>query len=141
CSNNYGPYQNTEKLIPLFITNLLRGRPVPLYGDGRNVREWLHVEDHCAALQLVLTKGAPGEIYNIGSGVEATNISIARRLVELCEADPALIQRVADRKAHDLRYSLDIGKITGLGFSPSIGFEEGLADTVAWYRSHQDWWR
>jgi dTDP-glucose 4,6-dehydratase len=141
CSNNYGPYQNTEKLIPLFVTNLLRGRPVPLYGDGRNVREWLHVEDHCAALHLVLTKGAPGEVYNIGSGAEETNLAIAHRLVELCDADPALIRRVADRKGHDLRYSLDLAKITGLGFTPSYAFEDGLAATVAWYRDHREWWR
>lgn len=140
CSNNYGPYQNTEKLIPLFITNLLRGRPVPLYGDGRNVREWLHVADHCAALQLVLTAGAPGEIYNIGSGVEVTNASIAQRLVELCDADPALIHQVADRKGHDLRYSLDFGKITKLGFSPAIEFADGLRSTVEWYRDHSHWW-
>ncbi|WP_030409030.1 dTDP-glucose 4,6-dehydratase [Streptomyces albus] len=140
CSNNYGPYQNTEKLIPLFITNLLRGRPVPLYGDGSNVREWLHVADHCAALQLVLTEGAPGEIYNIGSGVEATNAAIAGRLVELCDADPALIRQVADRKGHDQRYALDIGKITKLGFSPAIDFAAGLESTVAWYRDHPRWW-
>jgi dTDP-glucose 4,6-dehydratase len=140
CSNNYGPYQNTEKLIPLFITNLLRGRPVPLYGDGRNVREWLHVADHCAALQLVLTDGEPGEIYNIGSGVEVTNTAIAHRLVELCGADPALIHHVADRKGHDLRYSLNIDKITKLGFSPAVEFTEGLRDTVRWYRDHPAWW-
>ncbi|MFI8091872.1 dTDP-glucose 4,6-dehydratase [Streptomyces sp. NPDC086080] len=140
CSNNYGPYQNTEKLIPLFITNLLRGRPVPLYGDGRNVREWLHVADHCAALQLVLTDGAPGEIYNIGSGVEVANASIARRLVDLCGADPALIHHVADRKGHDLRYALDFGKITKLGFSPAIEFDQGLESTVRWYREHPERW-
>jgi len=141
CSNNYGPYQNTEKLIPLFITNLLRGLPVPLYGDGRNVREWLHVADHCAALQLVLTDGSPGEIYNIGSGIEVTNASIAQHLVELCGADPALIRNVADRKGHDLRYSVDTGKLTKLGFRPAIEFADGLAGTVAWYRDNRSWWR
>lgn len=140
CSNNYGPYQNAEKLIPLFITNLLRGKPVPLYGDGRNVREWLHVADHCAALQLVLTDGEPGEVYNIGSGVEVTNVSIARRLVELCGADPSMIRQVADRKGHDLRYSLDFSKITKLGFTPSIEFTAGLESTVQWYADHPDWW-
>ncbi|MFD9908025.1 dTDP-glucose 4,6-dehydratase [Streptomyces sp. NPDC059063] len=140
CSNNYGPYQNTEKLIPLFITNLLRGRPVPLYGDGSNVREWLHVADHCAALQLVLTEGAPGEIYNIGSGFEATNASIARHLVELCDADPALVQQVTDRKGHDQRYALDTGKVAKLGFSPAIDFAAGLESTVAWYRERPQWW-
>ncbi|WP_250304681.1 dTDP-glucose 4,6-dehydratase [Streptomyces sp. A 4/2] len=140
CSNNYGPYQNTEKLIPLFITNLLRGRPVGLYGDGANVREWLHVADHCAALQLVLTDGRPGEIYNIGSGVEVTNASIADRLVELCGADPGLIRYVADRKGHDLRYALDLGKITKLGFTPAYEFAAGLESTVRWYRDHPSWW-
>jgi dTDP-glucose 4,6-dehydratase len=140
CSNNYGPYQNTEKLIPLFITKLLRGMPVPLYGDGRNVREWLHVADHCAALQLVLTDGSPGEIYNIGSGIEVTNASIAQRLVELCGADPALIRNVADRKGHDLRYSVDTGKLTKLGFRPAIEFADGLASTVAWYHDNRSWW-
>ncbi|MEV2243831.1 dTDP-glucose 4,6-dehydratase [Streptomyces sp. NPDC049970] len=140
CSNNYGPYQNPEKLIPLFITNLLRGRPVPLYGDGGNVREWLHVADHCTALQLVLDKGEPGGVYNIGSGVEVTNSVIARRLVELCGADEGLIRHVADRKGHDLRYSLDFGRITDLGFTPSIGFTTGLEATVQWYRDHQERW-
>ncbi|MET7641413.1 dTDP-glucose 4,6-dehydratase [Streptomyces sp. NPDC005438] len=140
CSNNYGPYQNIEKLIPLFITNLLAGKPVGLYGDGGNVREWLHVSDHCAALQRVLTDGEPGEVYNIGSGVEVTNRSIAERLVQLCDADPGLIRYVEDRKGHDLRYSLDFGKITKLGFTPAIDFEQGLADTVRWYRDHPSWW-
>lgn len=140
CSNNYGPYQNIEKLIPLFITNLLRGRPVPLYGDGRNVREWLHVADHCAALQLVLTRGRAGEIYNIGSGVEVTNAQITHRLIELCGADTSLIQRVADRKGHDLRYALDISKITKLGFTPSVEFTDGLRSTVDWYRDNPSWW-
>jgi dTDP-glucose 4,6-dehydratase len=140
CSNNYGPYQNIEKLIPLFITNLLAGKPVGLYGDGSNVREWLHVADHCTALQLVLTDGEPGEVYNIGSGVEVTNASIADRLVELCDADPALIRYVEDRKGHDLRYSLDFGKLTKLGFTPSIDFTDGLRSTVEWYRDNPSWW-
>lgn len=140
CSNNYGPYQNTEKLIPLFLTNLLAGKPVGLYGDGSNVREWLHVADHCTALQLVLTDGEPGEVYNIGSGVEVTNASIADKLVELCEADPALIRYVEDRKGHDLRYALDFGKLTKLGFTPSIDFTDGLRSTVDWYRDNPSWW-
>jgi dTDP-glucose 4,6-dehydratase len=140
CSNNYGPYQNVEKLIPLFITNLLRGLPVPLYGDGRNVREWLHVADHCAALQLVLAEGEPGETYNIGSGVESTNVEITQRLVELCGADAGLVRRVADRKGHDLRYSVDFGKLSKLGFSPSIDFADGLRRTVQWYRDNTWWW-
>jgi dTDP-glucose 4,6-dehydratase len=141
CSNNYGPYQHPEKLIPLFVTNLLQGRPVGLYGDGSNVREWLHVADHCAALQLVLTDGEPGEVYNIGSGVEVTNAAIADRLVELCSADPGLVRYVTDRKGHDLRYSLDFGKISKLGFTPAIDFADGLKSTVEWYRDHPVWWR
>jgi dTDP-glucose 4,6-dehydratase len=140
CSNNYGPYQNVEKLIPLFITNLLAGKPVGLYGDGSNIREWLHVADHCTALQLVLTDGEPGETYNIGSGVEVTNSSIADRLVELCDADPGLIRYVTDRKGHDLRYSLDFGKLTKLGFTPSVDFTDGLRSTVEWYRDNRSWW-
>jgi len=141
CCNNYGPYQNPEKLIPLFVTNLLRGRPVPLYGDGRNVREWIHVADHAAAVQLVLTDGEPGEIYNIGTGVESDNLSIAHKLIELCGADPALLTYVTDRKGHDLRYSVDHTKITKLGYTPAIEFAEGLAATVDWYRDNQAWWQ
>lgn len=140
CSNNYGPYQNVEKLIPLFITNLLAGKPVGLYGDGSNVREWLHVADHCAALQLVLTDGAPGEVYNIGSGVEVTNAEITDHLLDLCGADRGLVRFVEDRKGHDLRYSLDLGKITKLGFSPAVDFADGLKSTVEWYRDRSDWW-
>jgi dTDP-glucose 4,6-dehydratase len=141
CSNNYGPYQNTEKLIPLFITNLLRGEPVPLYGDGGNEREWIHVADHCAAIQLVLAEGEPGGIYNIGSGVGITNTEITEKLLELCEADPGLVQPVADRKGHDRRYSVDFGKVSKLGFTPAIEFADGLRDTVEWYRDNQWWWK
>jgi dTDP-glucose 4,6-dehydratase len=141
CSNNYGPYQNTEKLIPLFITNLLQGRPVPLYGDGGNEREWIHVADHCAAIQLVLAEGEPGEIYNIGSGVGVTNREITARLLELCDADPGLVRPVTDRKGHDRRYSVDFGKITKLGYSPSTDFADGLRDTVEWYRDNAWWWK
>ncbi|MGA8112202.1 MAG: dTDP-glucose 4,6-dehydratase [Actinocatenispora sp.] len=141
CSNNYGPYQHVEKLIPLFVTNLLRGRPVPLYGDGRNEREWLHVADHCAAIQLVLDRGAAGEIYNVGSGVHLNNTEITHRLIDLCGADASLIRHVADRKGHDLRYSVDIGKITALGFRPAVTFDDGLADTVRWYRDNAWWWQ
>lgn len=142
CSNNYGPHQHPEKLIPRFTTELLRGRPVPLYGDGANVREWLHVSDHCRAIHLVLGKGAPGEIYNIGGGDERTNRSIAQRLVELCGADVSLIRRAPDRKGHDLRYSLDDSKIRDeLGYVPRTDFEEGLRRTVDWYREHPSWWQ
>ncbi|WP_030769016.1 MULTISPECIES: dTDP-glucose 4,6-dehydratase [unclassified Streptomyces] len=142
CSNNYGPYQHPEKLIPLFTTNLLRGLPVPLYGDGRNIREWLHVDDHCRAVQLVLAGGRAGEVYNVGGGNEQTNVDITERLFALTGADRGLIRRVADRKGHDLRYSLDESKIRDeLGYAPRTGFDEGLAETVAWYRDHADWWR
>lgn len=142
CSNNYGPYQHPEKLVPLFITNLLEGRQVPLYGDGLNIREWLHVEDHCRGIQLVLTRGRAGETYNIGGGNEYTNLAITRQLLDLCDADERMIRRVADRKGHDLRYSIDEGKIRReLGYRPLVSFEQGLADTVAWYRDHPDWWK
>ncbi|GGJ22626.1 dTDP-glucose 4,6-dehydratase [Streptomyces brasiliensis] len=142
CSNNYGPYQHPEKLIPLFVTNLLEGRQVPLYGDGRNIREWLHVDDHCRGIHLVLDSGRAGEIYNIGGGNERTNRAITERLLELTGSGEGMIRHVADRKAHDLRYSIDESKIREeLGYVPQIGFEEGLAATVAWYRDHPDWWK
>ncbi|MFE0042381.1 dTDP-glucose 4,6-dehydratase [Streptomyces albireticuli] len=142
CSNNYGPYQHPEKLIPLFVTNLLEGLPVPLYGDGRNVREWLHVDDHCRAIELVLTKGRAGEVYNVGGGNEQSNLDITERLLDLCGADPSMVRRVADRKGHDLRYALDETKIREqLGYAPRIPFERGLADTVDWYRANPGWWK
>ncbi|MFI6358590.1 dTDP-glucose 4,6-dehydratase [Streptomyces sp. NPDC050743] len=142
CSNNYGPYQHPEKLIPLFVTNLLEGRPVPLYGDGRNVREWLHVDDHCRAIALVLDGGRPGAVYNIGGGNEHTNLDLTRRLLELLGAGEEKVLRVPDRKAHDLRYSIDDTRIRReLGYAPRIGFEQGLADTVAWYTDHPHWWK
>ncbi|MFD5342480.1 dTDP-glucose 4,6-dehydratase [Streptomyces anulatus] len=142
CSNNYGPYQHPEKLIPLFVTNLLEGLHVPLYGDGRNIREWLHVDDHCRAIQLVLTKGAAGEIYNIGGGNEQANRDITDRLLHLCGADASMVRHVADRKGHDLRYALDETKIREeLGYAPRVPFDQGLADTVAWYRDNPSWWK
>ncbi|CAL9618949.1 dTDP-glucose 4,6-dehydratase [Streptomyces sp. enrichment culture] len=142
CSNNYGPYQHPEKLIPLFVTNLLEGEQVPLYGDGRNVREWLHVDDHCRAIQLVLTRGRAGEIYNVGGGNEQTNWQITERLLALLDADPSMVRRVPDRKGHDRRYALDETKIREeLGYTPAISFEDGLADTVAWYRDNPNWWK
>ncbi len=142
CSNNFGPHQHPEKLIPLFITNLLEGSDVPLYGDGLNVREWLHVDDHSRAVQLVLTGGRAGEIYNVGGGNERTNLAVTERLLELCGADHSRIRHVADRKGHDLRYSLDETKIREeLGYAPRIDFEEGLAATVAWYRENVHWWK
>ncbi|MCC9305858.1 dTDP-glucose 4,6-dehydratase [Kitasatospora sp. RB6PN24] len=141
CSNNYGPYQFPEKLIPLFTTRLLDGRPVPLYGDGRNVRDWLHVQDHCRALALVLDRGRAGEVYHIGGGTEISNRELTDLLLAAVGADPQLVERVPDRKGHDLRYSLDTAKIrTELGFEPRVPFADGLAQTVAWYRGHRAWW-
>ncbi|GGK26506.1 dTDP-glucose 4,6-dehydratase [Streptomyces camponoticapitis] len=142
CSNNYGPYQHPEKLIPRFITNLQEGVPLPLYGDGRNIREWLHVDDHCRAIQLVLDQGRAGEIYNIGGGNEQTNLGITELLLELFGADRSMVRRVADRKGHDLRYSLDESKIRDeLGYAPRVPFAQGLADTVAWYSDNPAWWK
>ncbi|MDA0567767.1 dTDP-glucose 4,6-dehydratase [Streptomonospora sp. S1-112] len=141
CSNNYGPYQHPEKVIPRFVTNLLEGERVPLYGDGLNVREWLHVDDHCRALHLVLAKGRPGEVYNVGGGEEHTNRDLTERLLRLCGADESAIEWVADRAGHDRRYALDDTKIrTELGYAPRMPFEAGLADTVAWYRANRAWW-
>lgn len=141
CSNNYGPFQHPEKLLPLFITNLLRGRDVPLYGDGRNVREWVHVDDHCRAVQLVLSGGRAGEAYNVGGGSEWTNLAITERLLELCDSDRTQIRWVADRKGHDRRYSIDDSKIRDeLGYVPQIPFDQGLADVVSWYRERPEWW-
>ncbi|WP_079275003.1 dTDP-glucose 4,6-dehydratase [Streptomyces phaeoluteigriseus] len=142
CSNNYGPHQHPEKLIPLFITNLLEGEPVPVYGDGLNIREWLHVDDHSRAIQLVLTRGRAGEIYNVGGGNERTNLAVTERLVELAGLDRSWIRYVPDRKGHDQRYSLDETKIREeLGYAPTVDFDSGLADTVAWYRDNVHWWK
>ncbi|AXL93019.1 dTDP-glucose 4,6-dehydratase [Streptomyces sp. CB09001] len=142
CSNNYGPYQHPEKLIPLFVTNLLEGKQVPLYGDGRNIREWLHVDDHCRGIHLVLDNGRPGEIYNIGGGDDRTNRAITEHLLELTGLGPEMIRHVADREAHDLRYAIDDSKIREeLGYAPQTGFDEGLAATAQWYRDNPDWWK
>jgi dTDP-glucose 4,6-dehydratase len=142
CANNYGPYQHPEKLIPRFVTNLLEGTPVPVYGDGGNVREWLHADDHCRAIHLVLGKGRAGEIYNVGSGDGLTNLELTRRLLRLCGADRSMIRYVTDRKGHDLRYALDDTKIRDeLGWAPRITFAAGLAETVAWYRDNPGWWK
>ena len=140
-SNNFGPYQFPEKVIPLFVTNALEDRPVPLYGDGRNVRDWLYVLDNCEALDVVLRRGADGEIYNIGGGNEVENIALTREILRLTGKPEALIQPVADRPGHDRRYSLDCEKIRRLGWAPRHGFGEALAATVEWYRNHPDWWR
>jgi dTDP-glucose 4,6-dehydratase len=142
CSNNYGPYQNPEKMIPLFVTRLLDGRKVPLYGDGGNVRDWLHVDDHCRAIALVAEKGAAGEVYNIGGGTELANRDLTGRLLRMVGADWSMVENVADRKGHDRRYSVDITKIsTELGYRPRISFDEGLAETVEWYKKRRDWWQ
>jgi dTDP-glucose 4,6-dehydratase len=141
CSNNYGPYQFPEKVIPLFVTNLLDGHPVPLYGDGGNVRDWLHVADHCAGIQLALTKGRAGEVYHIGGGTELTNKELTSRLLEACGAGWDMVEPVEDRKGHDRRYSLDITKISEeLGYAPGVDLDAGLADTVRWYRDNRAWW-
>jgi dTDP-glucose 4,6-dehydratase len=142
CSNNYGPYQHPEKLIPLFVTNLIDGRPVPLYGDGSNVREWVHVDDHCRAVALVAARGRAGEAYNIGGGNGVSNREVVGRLLDLCGAGWDAVTCVEDRKGHDLRYALDDARIrTELGYAPRVSFEDGLAEAVQWYRDNQQWWR
>jgi dTDP-glucose 4,6-dehydratase len=138
-ANTYGPNQYPEKLIPLFVTNALDGEPLPLYGDGRQRREWLHADDHCAAIELALREGAAGEIYNVG-GEEHENIEITSRILELTGADSSLVRHVDDRPGHDRRYSLDSSKIRALGWEPAHTLEDGLAETVAWYRDNRAWW-
>ncbi len=139
-SNTYGPNQYPEKLIPLFTTNALDGEPLPLYGDGRQVRDWLHVEDHCAGIELVLREGEPGEIYNVGGGEEVENRAIAASIVALTGADPVLLRSVDDRPGHDRRYSLDSGKLRALGWKTEYALADGLPDTVEWYRANRAWW-
>ena len=142
CSNNYGPYQFPEKVIPLFVTNLLDGLQVPLYGDGLNIRDWLHVDDHCHGIQLVLDGGRAGEIYNIGGGTELTNKDLTYRLLDAMGAGQDMIRPVEDRKGHDRRYSVDIGKISSeLGYKPEVSFDDGLAATIDWYQNNEAWWR
>jgi dTDP-glucose 4,6-dehydratase len=141
CSNNYGPRQFPEKVIPLFITNLLDGKNVPLYGAGLNVRDWLHVEDHCRGVELVRTRGRAGEVYNIGGGTELSNKELTGLLLKACGADWDRVDHVTDRKGHDLRYSVDWTKIRDeLGYRPEHDFTAGLAETVAWYRDNRAWW-
>ena len=139
-TNNYGRFQYPEKVIPLFVTRLLRGGQVPLYGDGGNVRDWCHVDDNCDAIDLVLRSGEPGGIYNVGSGNELTNLDLTSRLLSLCGADDSSIEQVDDRPGHDRRYSIDTTRIRDLGWSPQRGLAEGLEATVAWYRDTRDWW-
>jgi dTDP-glucose 4,6-dehydratase len=141
CSNNYGPHQFPEKVIPLFVTNLLDGVKVPLFGDGLNVRDWLHVDDHCRGIQFVADAGRPGEIYNIGGGTELSNRELTERLLAAVGAGWDMVEPVDDRKGHDRRYSVDITKInTELGYAPKVSFKDGLAETVAWYKENRTWW-
>jgi dTDP-glucose 4,6-dehydratase len=141
CTNNYGPYQYPEKLIPLFITNLLEGRKVPVYGSGTNVRDWIHVLDHCRAVDCILEHGIPGEIYNIGGDNERSNLDITRRILHLLGKDESWIEYVKDRFGHDFRYSLDSSRLKALGWKPIYSFEQGLYDTVAWYTTNSWWWQ
>jgi dTDP-glucose 4,6-dehydratase len=141
CSNNYGPYQFPEKMIPLFVTNLLDGREVPLYGDGGNVRDWLHVDDHCCGIQLVLDGGRAGEVYHVGGGTELSNKQLTELLLQACGADWSRVRSVPDRLGHDRRYCVDVAKIRAeLGYEPRVDFASGLAETVRWYAEHRDWW-
>jgi dTDP-glucose 4,6-dehydratase len=142
CSNNYGTYHFPEKLIPLFITNLIEGKKVPVYGTGENVRDWLHVDDHCRGIYSVLMNGRSGEVYNIGGGRELTNNQITGLILEAMGADESSIEYVEDRKGHDLRYSVDWTKINReLGYEPQIEFEDGLRQTIQWYRDNEAWWK
>jgi dTDP-glucose 4,6-dehydratase len=142
CSNNYGPYQFPEKIIPLFITNLMESKKVPVYGDGMQIRDWIHVSDHARAIRSVIEKGQPGEVYNIGGDNEWPNIGLTRQLLKLLGQDESMIEHVKDRPGHDRRYAVDHAKITrGLGWQPEIPFQEGLAATVTWYRENESWWQ
>ena len=142
CSNNYGSHHFPEKLIPLFITNLIEGKKVPVYGTGENVRDWLHVDDHCRGIFSVLKNGRSGEVYNIGGGRELTNNEITSLILEAMDADESSIEYVEDRKGHDLRYSVDWTKINReLGYKPQVKFEDGLRDTIQWYRNNEAWWK
>lgn len=141
CTNNYGPYQFPEKLIPLFATNLLEGKKVPVYGTGKNIRDWLYVLDHCRAIDFVLSHGEPGEVYNIGGGAEKTNLEITEKILDLLGKDGSMIEYVPDRKGHDFRYSLDFGKLRALGWKPAYTFDDALAATIEWYAKNEWWWR
>jgi dTDP-glucose 4,6-dehydratase len=142
CSNNYGQYQFPEKVMPLFITNIIEGKKVPLYGNGLNIRDWLHVDDHCRGIALALTKGRAGEVYNIGGGTELTNVELTHKILQAMGVGEEFIQPVEDRKGHDLRYSVDISKINKeLGYFPQVNFEEGLLQTINWYKNNEAWWK
>jgi dTDP-glucose 4,6-dehydratase len=142
CSNNYGRNQFPEKVIPLFVTNLIDNNKVPVYGSGLNVRDWLHVDDHCRGIHLALTKGKAGEIYNIGGGTELNNLELTDKILDIMGKGQESIQYVEDRKGHDLRYSVDITKISNeLGYAPKVNWEVGLAETINWYQENEAWWR
>lgn len=141
CSNNYGPYQFPEKFIPLFITNALDGKPLPLYGDGLNVRDWIHVDDHIRGIRLAYERGRAGEVYNFGGECERANRDITRQIIDLLKVDPGLVQHVADRLAHDRRYATDVAKARReLGFEPGRSIDERMPELIAWYREHRQWW-
>ena len=142
CSNNYGPYQFPEKLIPLMVTNALEGGALPVYGDGLNVRDWIHVEDHCRGIDLALDRGRPGRVYNFGGDAERTNLQVVQAIIDAVGADPALIRFVTDRPGHDRRYAIEFERAREeLGWEPRVGFEAALRETVEWYRTHEGWWR
>jgi dTDP-glucose 4,6-dehydratase len=141
ASNNFGPYQYPEKVIPLFITNAIDDEPLPLYGDGQQIRDWLYVDDHCDALEMVLARGEPGETYNVGGGNELANLDLTRMILELLGKPMTLVRRVEDRPGHDRRYSVDCSKLRALGWTPSHSFDAALRETVEWYRRREDWWR
>jgi dTDP-glucose 4,6-dehydratase len=139
-ANTYGPNQYPEKVLPLFATNALDGEPLPLYGDGRQVRDWLHVDDHCAAIELVLREGEAGDVYNVGAGEEHENVELTRVILEHLDADPGLVRHVEDRAGHDRRYSLDTTKLRSLGWAPRRTWEDGIRSTIDWYRDNRAWW-
>jgi len=141
AANNYGPMAYPEKVIPLFITNLLDGKKVPLYGEGKQIRDWLQVEDHCSAIYLLIEKGIDGEVYNVAGAQECTNVELTKEILKLMGKDESSIEYVCDRPGHDFRYSLDCSKLRGLGWEPKYSLDDGLKEVVSWYQSNEDWWR